>query len=206
MPCYCSTVWSPCQCRMSRNRPFELMTIWHSLQLQYVAVPSIHQTQWEHSDVERRGRQGGMKGRHEGEKAKYSAHYHNSKRKIHVATNSIYSSSKTRFFAQILRHMRAHAQSYTNTVFRRHLAPDPQSIMEAARKQCWGARSDRANRKQAAFCIPGQAVQHNTDTGRDTETEHLWPKTIHLPCSPRRDVLRWIRVFVLPAIPVICGD
>lgn len=78
-----------------------------------------------------------------------------------------------------------HSQTYTNTVFRCHLAPDPQSIMEAARKQCWGARSDRANRKQAAFCIPGQAVLHNTDTGRDTETDHLWPKTIHLPCSPQ---------------------
>lgn len=82
--------------------------------------------------------------------------------------------------------MGAHAQTYTNPAFRCHLAPDPQSIIEAARKQCWGARSDRPNRKQAAFCIPGQAVQHNTDTGRDTETEHLWPKTIHLPCSPRR--------------------
>lgn len=121
-----------------------------------------------------------------------------------MATNSIYSSSKK--FSQILKHMRAHAQTYTNTVFRCHLAPDPQSIMEAARKQCWGARSDRDNRKQAAFCIPGQAVQHNTDAGRDTETDHLWPKTIHLPCSPRRDELRWIGFFVLPAIPVICGE
>lgn len=78
------------------------------------------------------------------------------------------------------------AETHTITDFRCRLALDPQSVMEAARKQRWGARSDRANRKQAAFCIPGQGVQHNTDTGRDTETDHLWPKTIHLPCSPRR--------------------
>lgn len=102
--------------------------------------------------------------------------------------------------------MQAHAQTYTNTVFRCHLAPDPQFIMEAARKQCWGARSDRANRKQAACCIPGQAVQHNTDTGRDTETDHLWPKTIYLHCTPRQDELRWIGFVVLPAIPVVCGE
>lgn len=131
-----------------------------------------------------------------------------SREKIHAAANSIYSSSKTRVFAQILTNIcKQYAQSYTNTVFRCHLAPDPQSIMEAARKQCWGARSDRANRKQDAFCIPGQAAQHNTDTGRDTETHHLWPKTIHLPCSPRRDDLWWIGFFfVLPATHVICGD
>ena len=80
--------------------------------------------------------------------------------------------------------MGAHSQTYMIPTFRCHLAPDPQTIMEAARKQCWGARSDRANRKQAAFCIPGQADQHNTDTRRDTETEHPWPKNITLPCSP----------------------
>lgn len=114
-----------------------------------------------------------------------NTHYHNLKRKIHLATNSIYSSSKTRVFAQILTNTWAHAQMYTSTVFRCHLAPDPQPIMKAARKQCWGARSDRANKKQATFCIPGQAVQHNTDTGRATETDHLLPKTIHLPCSPQ---------------------
>lgn len=87
-----------------------------------------------------------------------------------------------------------------------HLAPDPQSTMEAARQQCWGARSDRANRKQAAFCIPGQAAQHNTDTGRDTETDHLWPKTIHLPCSPRRAELRWIGFLCFPPFLSFVGS
>lgn len=59
--------------------------------------------------------------------------------------------------------MGAHAQNFTNTVFRCHLAPDPHSIMAAARKQCWGARSDRANRKQAALCIPGQLRETHRD-------------------------------------------
>lgn len=50
-----------------------------------------------------------------------------------------------------------------------HNAPVHQAIMKKARKQCWGAKSDSGNRKQAAFCIPGQAVQHKTGTGSDTE-------------------------------------
>lgn len=163
-----------------------------------MAVPSIHHFQWEeHSDVERRDRQGGVKERHEGEKAK---HHHDLKRKKYMRPLTVYTVAVKHVFlhknSQNI--CKQYAQSYTNTVFRCHLAPDPQSIMEAARKQCWGARSDRANRKQAAFCIPGQAAQHNTDTGRDTETHHLWPKTIHLPCSPRRDDLWWIGFFYAP--------
>ena len=59
--------------------------------------------------------------------------------------------------------MGTHGQTQTNTVFRCHLAPDPYSIIAAARKQCWGARSDRANRKQAAFCIPGQRRERHRD-------------------------------------------
>lgn len=64
-------------------------------------------------------------------------------------------------------------QVYTKRVFRCHLAPDHQAIMKEARKQCWGARSDSVNRKQATICIPGQAVQHKTDTGSDTEAVRL---------------------------------
>lgn len=179
------------------------MTIWHSLQLCGCTQHSSNLLRTLRCGEESQTGRGEGKG----EKAKYSALCHNLKGKIYVATNNIYSSSETRVFAQILTNIcKQHAQIYTNTVFRCHLKPDHQSIMEAARKQCWGARSDRANRKQAAFCIPGQAVQHNTDTPRDTETDHLWPKTIHLPCSPRQDELRWIGFFVLPAIPVICGE
>lgn len=106
--------------------------------------------------MERRGRQGGVKGRQKGEKAKYSAHYRNLKRKMNVATHIIYSGNKTCVFAQILTNVcEQNTQTYTKRVFRCHLAPDHQSIMEAARKQCWGASSDSANRKQTAFCIPG---------------------------------------------------
>lgn len=139
------------------------------------------------------------------EKKENILHYHNLRGKQHVATNTMYSSS-VRICTDSNKHMGAHAQIETNTVFMCHLAPDPQSTMEAVRKQCWGARSDRANRKQAAFCIPGQAVQHNTDTGRDTETDHLWPKTIHLPCSPRRAELRWIGFLCFPPFLSFVGS
>lgn len=127
-----------------------------------------------------------------------------------MATNITHSSRQAKH-TYLCKYSNVHAQTCTknNWIFKKkircHLAPETQLITEAARKQCWGARSDRANRKQAAFCIPGQSAQHNTDTGRDTETDHLWPKTIHLPCSPRWAELRWKGFFVLPVIPVFCG-
>lgn len=157
------------------------------------AIPRILQTQSEHSDVGKRGRQGGVKQRHGTEKAKYFMYYHYLIKKIHiymyVTANIIHSSSQNTHLCKDSKTC-ACTNMHTKKI-RCHLAPETQLIIEAARKQCWGARSDRANRKQAAFCIPGQTAQHNTDTGRDTETDHLWPKTIHLPCSPQ---MGWVAV------------
>lgn len=87
--------------------------------------------------------------------------------------------AKHKHMTNLYEHMQKHIHKHDIKV-PIHSTPDHQSFVEAARQQCWGARSDGANRKQAAICIPGQAVQHNTDT----ETDNLWPKTIHLP-SPR---------------------
>lgn len=140
---------------------------------------------------------------------KYYHFFNNKNRNIWLLTlHTVAGRQNTHISANTQMCMYKHAQKiikFKKKKIRCHLASETQLITEAARKQCWGARSDRANRKQAAFCIPGQSAQHNTDTGRDTETDHLWPKTIHLPCSPRWAELRWKGFFVLPVIPVFCG-
>lgn len=58
-----------------------------------------------------------------------------------------------------------------------------QALNELTGIQYLGARSDQAKIKT------GFILHSKGDIRTDTETDHLQPKTIHLPCSPKQAML-----------------